>query len=131
MTLLKSPPRRLVVALALGAALLVSTRDVAKLAVEKHFTTDEFQYAHAALLLSNGESPYVDVFEVHLPLIYQGIVLVFPFVGDEPAAVLPMRQIMLALVLLASAAAFAINRRFGPEWALAGPLMLFASLPLT
>lgn len=37
---------------------------------ERFFTVDEYQYAHATWLLSEGERPYEDFYEHHFPLSY-------------------------------------------------------------
>ena len=37
---------------------------------ERFFTVDEYQYAHATWLVSEGERPYVDFYEHHFPLSY-------------------------------------------------------------
>ena len=49
------------------------------LSMSKIFAIDEFTYAHAAWLVSNGQLPWRDFFEIHVPFLYQLLSMVFTF----------------------------------------------------
>src|SRR3954466_1058866 len=83
------------------------------LAFAKHLSLDEAQYAHAAWLVSRGEVPYRDFFEVHLPLVYQALAPVFWLLGDSPLNILALRVGMLVPLAGTGAAAASLNRRYG------------------
>lgn len=73
------------------------------------FTVDENQYAHAAWLVANGQVPYRDFFEPHFPLVYQLAAAVFLLLGDDPAALVPLRLTMLPWLVGTLAAAWVVN----------------------
>lgn len=74
------------------------------------FTVDESQYAHAAWLVARGSVPYRDFFDPHFPLVYQLASIVFLLVGDDPAALVPLRLSMLPWLCGTLAAAWALNK---------------------
>jgi hypothetical protein len=100
-----------------------------RLAREKYFSIDEFQYAHAAWLVARGQVPYRDFFEVHFPLVYQALAPVFLVLGDDPTAVVGLRVGMLVFLALACAAGASVNRSEGWSAALLAPLFLLALPP--
>jgi hypothetical protein len=111
--------------LALGGLGLQSLR----LALHKAFSIDEFQYAHAAWLVSRGQVPYRDFFEVHFPLVYQVLAPLFGVLGDDPRNVLALRAAMLVPLAGACAAVAVLNRREGRATALLAPVLLLALPP--
>ena len=118
-----------VAAVAIAVALAWFTLQAVRLALEKYFTIDEFQYAHAAWLVAQGSVPYRDFFEVHLPLVYQALAPVFLLLGDDPTAVVGLRVGMLGFLALACAAAASLNRSAGQFAAALAPLFLLALPP--
>ncbi|MBZ4416277.1 hypothetical protein [Myxococcus sp. RHSTA-1-4] len=108
--------------LALGALSIQALR----LALHKAFSIDEFQYAHAAWLVAQGQVPYRDFFEVHFPLVYQVLAPLFGVLGDDPLNVLALRAAMLVPLAGACAAVALINRREGRATALLAPVLLLA-----
>jgi hypothetical protein len=100
--------------------------EVVRLGLSKRFSIDEFQYAHAAWLVSHGKLPYRDFFEFHFPLPY---LLYSPFIGDSPGSIAHLRWIMLAFFALASVALYRINRRYGAALALSAPIFAGTSTP--
>ncbi len=118
--------RGLVAAAASAVVALVSAAELLRLALLKRFSIDEFQYAHAAWLVSHGKLPYRDFFEFHFPLPY----LSYSFlIGDDPLSILRLRGFMLGSFALTSAALYRINRREGVLIALAGPVLAATSAP--
>src|SRR6185295_17326952 len=109
---------------AIGLALAGFAVLAVKLALDKYFTIDEFQYAHAAWLVAHGSVPYRDFFEVHHPLVYQVLSPVFLLRGDDPTAIVGLRAGMLAFLALAcvSAARLSAERDSGRAAALLAPL---------
>ncbi|MFP2913098.1 hypothetical protein ACLESD_50460, partial [Pyxidicoccus sp. 3LFB2] len=100
-----------------------------RLALHKAFSIDEFQYAHAAWLVSRGQVPYRDFFEVHLPLVYQVLAPLFLVLGDDPLNVLALRASMLVPLAGACAAVAVLNRREGRAAVLLAPVLLLALPP--
>ena len=98
----------------------------AQLARLKHFSIDEFQYAHAAWLVAGGQMPYRDFFEVHFPLVYQILAPVFVIAGDDPTAIVGLRLGMLPFLALACGGVAILNARQGRLAALAAPVLLLA-----
>ncbi|XXF77199.1 hypothetical protein P2318_29725 [Myxococcaceae bacterium GXIMD 01537] len=111
----------------LGAALLGLAVQAVRLALHKSFSIDEFQYAHAAWLVAHGQVPYRDFFEVHFPLLYQGLSMVFRVLGDDPLGVVALRGAMLGPLALTGAALAFLNRRHGTAAALLAPALLLAT----
>lgn len=99
--------------------------DHLRLALDKHYNIDEFQYAHGAWLISRGEVIYRDFFEHHLPLLHQLMAGVFLVAGGEdPNNLIYLRLAMLPALTLTLAAAWAVNRRHGGSFALVTPLLV-------
>src|SRR5450432_1007740 len=109
-----------------AAAAIASWVEVARLGLFKRFSIDEFQYAHAAWLVSHGALPYRDFFEFHFPLPYLGYSL---FVNDSPGSIAHLRLVMLASFALTSFALYRINRREGVALALTAPIVAATSAP--
>lgn len=82
-----------------------------RVALEKGFSIDEFQYGHASWLMARGELPYRDFFEVHFPLVYILGSLVFRVAGESPEAMIALRWMMLPFAVLTCVAVAVINRR--------------------
>jgi hypothetical protein len=100
-----------------------------RLALHKAFSIDEFQYAHAAWLVSRGQVPYRDFFEVHFPLVYQVLAPLFLLLGDDPLEVLALRAAMLVPLAGACVAVAVLNRREGRAAVLLTPVLLLALPP--
>jgi hypothetical protein len=110
--------------IAAAAALAWFTWQAVGLALGKHFSIDEFQYAHAAWLVAQGQVPYRDFFDVHFPLVYQALAPVFRVAGDDPGAVVGLRAGMLVFLALAGGAGAIANRERGPIAIVSAPLVL-------
>ncbi|WP_141325761.1 hypothetical protein [Myxococcus sp. AB025B] len=115
----------------LGLGLLGLGVLAARLALHKAFSIDEFQYAHAAWLVSKGQVPYRDFFEVHFPLVYQALAPLFWLLGDSPRGVLALRAAMLVPLLGSCVAVAALNRREGRGVRWLGPVLLLSLVPFT
>ena len=87
-----------------------------------YFGTDEFNYAHAAWAIAQGQEPYRDFFLHHFPGIMQLGSVVFRL-WDDPRAIDGLRWLMLPFWLGAAAVIALLNRRHG-RW----PALL--SIPL-
>ena len=119
------------VALGLGAVALWLAAGVIRLGLFKEYTIDEFQYAHAAWLFAQGAMPYRDFFEVHHPLLYQVLSLVYVFGDDDPGRIGAMRVFMLFVSGATLLAAWRVNVGDGRARALFAPIFALALLPLT
>ncbi|MBZ4408786.1 hypothetical protein K8640_11225 [Myxococcus sp. XM-1-1-1] len=115
----------------LGLGLLGLGVLAARLALHKAFSIDEFQYAHAAWLVSKGQVPYRDFFEVHFPLVYQALAPLFWLLGDSPRGVLALRAAMLVPLLGSCVAVAVLNRREGRAVRWLGPVLLLSCVPFT
>ena len=93
------------------------------LSMTKVFVIDEFTYAHAAWLVSKGQLPWLDFFEIHVPLLYQLLSMVFTLGGDSPTLITSMRWLMLGPVLLTLWSMWRINRDDFGVMALCGPIL--------
>src|SRR5687767_6528130 len=112
--------------IALALCLVWFAFQAVQLARLKSFSIDEFQYAHAAWLVADGQVPYRDFFEVHFPLVYQVLSPVFLVAGDDPTAIAGMRLGMVLFLAISCAAVAVLNGRQNRLAALAGPVMLLA-----
>ena len=115
---------------AAAAPLLWFAAEALRVARTKAFSLDEFQYAHAAWLVAQGQVPYRDFFEVHFPLVYLALAPLFGWRGDDPTAILWLRTAMVPLLLAAAAAAAVLNRSWGVAAAVAGAVALLATRSL-
>jgi len=115
--------------IALAIALVWFAVQAVQLARLKSFSIDEFQYAHAAWLVADGQVPYRDFFEVHFPLVYQVLSPVFIVAGDDPTAIAGMRLGMLPFLAMGCAAVLLLNVRQNRLAALAAPVLLLALPP--
>lgn len=84
----------------LAVVLAVFSVFAVRLNQEKGISIDEFQYAHASWLISKGQLPYRDFFEVHFPLVYQYLSFFWLFGSGSPANVIFLRLLMLPVVLI-------------------------------
>ena len=97
----------------------------------KHFTIDEFQYAHASWLVAHGQIPYRDFFNDRFPLLYQTLGAV-PLLGNaKPQDILLLRWAMLPALAAIVACCAVLNRRRGAVTALLGVLFLLATPAFT
>lgn len=80
-----------------------------RFALEKNYTIDEYQYAHAAWLMSNGELPFKDFYLHQMPLLCQVMSVPFKFLDDDPNNIIYLRWMMLPITALVCAAAWVIN----------------------
>lgn len=109
--------------LALGALVVYFWLAHLRLALDKRYSIDEFQYAHGAWLIAQGEVIYRDFFEHHHPLLHQLMAAVFLVAGDEnPNNLIYLRLAMLPFLTLTLAAAWGVNARCS------GPFGLVAAL---
>ncbi len=109
---------RSLAAAALGLLCLWAGTQTLRMALFKSYTLygfrDEFQYAHAAWLVSRGEVPYLDFFDHHFPLVYHLMSVPFRFVGDDPEGIFVLRVFMLPVAGLIALAAWHIGS-WGPR----------------
>jgi hypothetical protein len=103
---------RIFTLLVLACALVATLEVVREFGRERFFTVDEYQYGHATWLVSQGEKPYVDFYEHHLPLSYGLHSLVLPDGGSFVDRALLLRTIsftyLLFLSVVLGAAGFAV-----------------------
>lgn len=92
---------------------------------------DEFVFAHAAWLASQGQLPYRDFFEHHFPLVYQALAIPLSFAGDDPLVIRLLRVLMLPVLAAVLCCAWSIDRRSLGRYAVVTPAVLIATLPLT
>ncbi len=102
--------------------------EVARLSLLKRFSIDEFQYAHAAWLVSHGKLPYRDFFEFHFPLPYLSYSF---FINDSPGSIAHLRLFMLACFALTSFGLYRLNRERGVALALTAPIAAATATPFT
>jgi hypothetical protein len=98
-----------------GLALLAvaaTLRLMLAVGLTSYFGTDEFNYAHAAWAIAQGQEPYRDFFLHHFPGIMQLGSLVFR-AWDDPRAMDALRWLMVPFWLLAAFAIVLLNRRHG------------------
>ncbi len=93
------------------------------------YECDEFVFAHAAWLVSQGSVPFRDFYEHHFPLVYQLSALPMLAVGDDPSGVWVLRVAMWPVVLLALWSAWRIDRDTLRWRALIAPIMLLSVIP--
>lgn len=110
---------------AIGLLVIVFWLQHLELALDKHYNIDEYQYAHGAWRIAQGEVIYRDFFEHHFPLIHQLMAGVFLVVGDEdPGNLLWLRLFMLPFLTLTLIAAAGVNAWHCGRLSLMTPLMV-------
>lgn len=111
----------------MGAVLALFTVQAVRLALFKAFGIDEFEYSHAAWLISTGAVPYEDFFEPHFPLLMQVLAAPLALVGAEPESMLWLRLLMLPFLALSCfAGAVVAGRGEARQGALAAVFLLAA-----
>jgi len=101
-----------------------------RVAFEKYYSIDEFQYSHAAWLVSRGEVPYRDFFQHYMPLLYHWLSIPFFFLPDDPSvAMRALRLFGLPVVALTALCCYRINRGSDGRWAILAPLFLLSVKP--
>ncbi|MFT5482988.1 MAG: hypothetical protein ACI9GW_001643 [Halieaceae bacterium] len=103
--------------------LLLLFAQLVLLSMSKVFAIDELTYAHAAWLVSKGQLPWHDFFEIHVPLLYQLLSVVFTLNGDDPTLITTMRWLMLGPVLLTMWSMWRVNHDDSGIMALCGPIL--------
>ena len=98
------------------AVLILLLWQTVLLSMSKVFAIDEFSYAHAAWLVSKGQVPWRDFFEMHVPLVYQLLSMVFVLGDDNPTLITSMRWLMLGPVLLTLWSMWRVNRTIPVSW---------------
>jgi hypothetical protein len=100
--------------LALTGAVLYLLFFVYGFAQERFFTKDEFQWGHLAWLVQQGEVPYLDFYEHHLPLGYLVHAWLVPESGTFAERALFLRKLEFVYFVLAvgslSAATYVVRR---------------------
>ncbi len=81
----------------------------------KHYSIDEFQYAHASWLVARGAIPYVDFFEFHTPLPYQLGALVFAWLPDDPEGIRWLRLLNLSALLAILVSSVSLVKRWAND----------------
>ena len=95
-------------------------------AMLRFYNLDEFRYAHAAWLVSEGKTPYIDFWDHKFPFLYQVLSLLYLFVDSGPLNFQYMRLLMFPLMLITLFSAYLINRRTDAVWALLAPLLMLS-----
>ncbi|HUR94609.1 MAG TPA: hypothetical protein VMY76_08495 [Gemmatimonadales bacterium] len=86
---------------------------LAVVGMHSYYGTDEFNYAHAAWAIAQGQQPYRDFFLHHFPGSMQLGSVVFAM-WDDPRAMVGLRWLMVPFWLAAAVAITLLNRRYGP-----------------
>lgn len=111
----------------LGGLVVLFWLDHLRLALDKQYAIDEFQYAHGAWRIAQGDVIYRDFFEHHFPLVHQLMAAVFLAAGDEdPNVIVYLRLAMLPFLTLLVAAAALVNRAYGWSGAVLTALVVLA-----
>ncbi len=97
-----------------------------RIAIERYYNIDEFQYAHAGWLVSRGAVPYRDFFQHYMPLLYQSLAVPFLFLNSDPTAMRTLRIIAFPIVLLIAYSCYRINSSSDGGWAILAPLFLLS-----
>lgn len=97
--------------------------------INKFYSIDEFQYAHAAWLVSKGFVPYRDFFDHHFPFLYQLASPIFFLSKDNPSAMALMRWFMIPWWAWMVISLGYLNRRVGMASALLGIAFLLSMKP--
>lgn len=118
---------RLLTVLVLAGTLLSLLAFTWELGRGRFFTRDEYQWGHATWLVQQGQLPYRDFYEHHLPLGYLAHAAVLPEGGSFAERALFLRTISFAY-LLAGCAALALAAAFATGSAPAA--LLAAIVPL-
>jgi len=93
------------------------------------YSIDEFQYAHAAWLVSQGHVPYLDFFDHHFPFLYQLIAPIFLIGEAEPIDVRLLRVFMFVALMVSLGLLAYLNKQFG--WAaVLAPALFVAVRPM-
>jgi hypothetical protein len=100
-----------------------------RLSIYKYFTIDEFQYAHAAWLISKGYVPFRDFFDHHFPLIYQLLAVPFVFLDNNPENIVYLRIMINIFIFCVIIAIYFINGRKDVLCGIITPLLLLSVLP--
>ena len=111
---------RFTVPVLLGLGILVFLGLTWSVSLHKFYAIDEFQYGHAAWLVHRGQTPFVDFFDHHFPLIYQVFAPFFSIHGQAADYLFTMRLAMLLLILVTLGSFFLIrplNRERSAMWA--------------
>lgn len=101
-----------------------------EISLHKFYAADEFQYGHAAWLVSQGQTPFVDFFDHHFPLIYQLFAPIFLLEGGAVDYLEYMRLAMWPFIILCTFAFFLIRRSEKDDSALWATLFMFSCWPL-
>ena len=114
----------------IAAPLLVSVGLFAerafRIALERYYSIDEFQYAHAGWLVSRGAVPYRDFFQHYMPLLYQSLAVPFLFLDSDPTAMRALRVVAFPIVLWIAYSCYRINSSSDGGWAILAPLFLLS-----
>jgi len=97
----------------------------------KHFTIDEFQYAHAAWLVAHRQIPYRDFFNDRFPLLYQALGAVPALKTAEPEDIILLRWMMLPLLAVTVVIHALMNRHGGRVIAILGVVILLGTSTFT
>jgi hypothetical protein len=97
-----------------------------RIALERYYSIDEFQYAHAGWLVSRGAVPYRDFFQHYMPLLYQSLAVPFLFLNSDPTAMRALRVIAFPIVLWIAYSCYRINSSSDGAWAFLTPMFLLS-----
>ncbi|MBL8957308.1 MAG: hypothetical protein JNK82_41430 [Myxococcaceae bacterium] len=89
----------------------------------KRYALDEFQYSHAAWLVSKGQVPHRDFFEFHFELPYELLSVFYVWPEAGPERIRALRLGMVAVVALSLWAMARLNREQGALAMMVAPLI--------
>ena len=90
----------------------------------RHIDPDESQHLHVAWLLAQGETPYRDFWEHHLPLFHYVMAPVTTALADRPAVYFAARAMMAALAGIVVWLTWLLTRRLSADGALWAVIVL-------
>lgn len=111
--------------------LVAAVAGLAVLGWVKRYALDEFQYSHAAWLVSQGKVPHRDFFEFHFALPYEALSLLWW--TSDPQGIRWLRLGMVAVVALALWAMARLNRDHGvlaPVLAVTAPAFVLRGIEI-
>jgi 4-amino-4-deoxy-L-arabinose transferase-like glycosyltransferase len=95
--------------------------------INRRIDPDESQHLHVAWLLTQGQVPYRDFWEHHLPFFYYAMAPLTAWLSDRPAVYFAARAVMVALAAVAVLLTWRLARRLsgdGAVWAVVVLLFL-------
>jgi 4-amino-4-deoxy-L-arabinose transferase-like glycosyltransferase len=104
------------VVLAAVVALAVAVR--VGVVMNRSIDPDESQHLHVAWLVAQGQVPYVDFWEHHLPLFHYGFAPLTVWLADRPEVYFAARAVMAVMAAIAVALTWRLARRLSADGAI-------------